>query len=110
MSTRRGFLRLLGVGAGAAVAAPVASKALDVLTQPGTDMYLNNHKYNPSTDVGPFEGQRVSGQPVDWQGNPHVVTKTEVGLGRVSPEWELQDLVGSQDLVRVIDGVSKRIR
>lgn len=112
MSARRGFLRLLGIGAGAAVAAPVAAKAIDVLTQPGTDMYLNNRNYNPSTDVGPHTGQRVSGQVVDERSfiNPHNVTKEQVGLGRITPEWELQDLVGSEDLTRVLEGVAKRIR
>lgn len=101
MSTRRGFLRLLGVGAGAAVAAPVASKALDVLTQPGTDMYLNNRNYNPSaqgsyqravpTSLGSDFGSKEHSRVTD---NPHAVTKAEMGLGAIG---------------HAIDGVATRI-
>lgn len=111
MSTRRGFLKLLGIGAGAAVAAPVAGKALDVLTQPGTDMYLNNRNYSPSTGVGAHTGQRISGHPVDERSltNPHNVTKEQVGLGSLR-DWELQDLVGHEDLTRVLEGVATRVR
>lgn len=103
MSTRRGFLKLLGIGAGAAVAAPVAGKALDVLTQPGTDMYLNNRNYSPSTKMGPHTGQRISGRPVGERSltNPHNVTKEQVGLG---------SLRHHEDHALVLEGMAKRIR
>lgn len=88
MSTRRGFLRLLGIGAGAAVAAPVAVRSFDVLSQPGTDMYLNNRNYNPSaqgsyqravpTSLGSGFGSKEHSRVTD---NPYATTKAEMGLG-----------------------------
>lgn len=110
MSSRRGFLKLLGVGAGAAVVAPLAAKVVVPVATAVPGDTLPKVRVLEGELLGPVEPVMTNPYNVT---NPHNVTKEQVGLGNVqtrTAEWNLQDLVGSDDLVEQMRMIQQTIR
>lgn len=82
MSTRRGFLKLLGIGATSVVVAPMAAKAASV------PMVVDPAPVEALPAVRVLEGELL-GPVQPFNGNPHLVTKEQVGLGRIATFEEM---------------------